>query len=85
MTVAQLILLLQRMPDQDMPVMVVNNGGRHNEYQKIGVVGTGHLREQNADGDPDDYWNEQDELEPEDRIKEGHEHFKHQGKIVLIR
>lgn len=55
-TVKELIEKLQAFP-QNLPVMYVSAEGREGEYIPVFRVDTGHLSNQNTDGDPDFYWN----------------------------
>lgn len=82
-TTGDLIKALQKFPS-DMPVRISIPDGREGEYTLINGVSQDHLKNQNTSGDPVEYWNEPEDLEEEDRLKEGDEHFKYQGKIVLI-
>ncbi len=82
-TVGELIEKLQSFP-LDMPIRVSIPEGRTGEYFSIFEAKEDHLENQSTDGDPSEYWNDPDQLEPDERLTEGDEHFKYQGKLILL-
>jgi hypothetical protein len=83
-TKADLIKMLSNFPD-NMPIRLCGNSRvRDDEFYSISYVTESHLKEQNTDGDPNEFWYNQNDLEPDERLKDGDEHFKYQGKLILI-
>jgi hypothetical protein len=76
-TVGDLIEQLKKFP-QDMPVRASIPDGREGEYFSFYEVKKDHLDNQATDGDPAEYWNEDQRLNPEDT------HYKYKGKLILL-
>jgi len=83
-TVGELIEKLKTFPS-DMPVRICQKDGcRDGEFWSINSVDKKHLKMQNTDGDPEEYWNDPKDLDPEDKLQPGHSHYKYKGKLILI-
>ncbi len=81
-TVHELIEKLKQFPG-DMPVRISANGDcRDGEFYTVGSISKCHLRDQNTDGDPEEYWCE--EMDRDEPMSEDNEHFKYKGKLILI-
>ncbi len=83
-TVKELKEALEKFPD-DMPIRIRQaDRCRSGEFFSVRDINESHLRQQNTDGDPSEYWNAPDDLDEEDKLKEGDIHFKYQGRVILI-
>lgn len=82
-TVGDVLEALKDLP-QNMPIRISIRDGRVGEFCSIDNIGESHLKEQNVDGDPEEYWNDPADLEEEDRLKPGDTHYAYKGRLILI-